>query len=615
MITVDASQFACSGILSQIIDGEDKPIAYVSKCFNKAELNKPIIEKELLAIYFSIGIFRPYIYGTHFTVRSDHKPLIYLYNLKNPTSKLTRIRLELEEYNFTIQYIRGKHNVCADALSRIKLSDIKSSSSTEQILAITRSMTRNQNSNSNTKKNEIQETNTMPQLFNGSYHKKIPRIKINICEKDSFNVHIKIYMGHKLQNELKIETKKLELDSILGMIGRSSIFKNIKHAQINDEEDIFKYFSKEKFRKECEHHLHGLTISLLKRPPKIMNENEKFELMTKYHTDPIQGGHCGQKALYSKLRTNFYWKDMNKYVAKFIRNCKECMLCKPKRKTIEKLTWTSTPIKPFDVIIIDTIGPLQKSDSSNVYAVTMIDELSKYLIVTPVESKDATTVAKAIFNDLILKFGIPKSIRTDCGTEYRNAIISELCSMLKIKHDFSTPHHHETLGTIERNHRNVNEYLRAYLNDNNWDILLHYFTFCYNTSPHGTFEYKYTPFEIIFGRKCNISEVLSENIEPIYNVDDFVKISKYNLQIAQSAARKLIDKMKIRNKEFYDKKANPINVRVGDSVILRNEPYKKHGKKYAGPYTVTGVSHPNVTINIKDKQYTTHKNRILLANK
>lgn len=103
-------------------------------------------------------------------------------------------------------------------------------------------------------------------------------------------------------------------------------------------------------------------------------------------------------------------------------------------------------------------------------------------------------------------------------------------------------------------------------------------------------------------------------IEPIYNIDDFVKVSKYNLQIAQSAARHLIDKMKIRNKEFYDKKANPISVRVGDRIIIKNEPYKKHSKKYAGPYTVTDISHPNVTVDINGKQYTTHKNRILLAN-
>lgn len=237
-------------------------------------------------------------------------------------------------------------------------------------------------------------------------------------------------------------------------------------------------------------------------------------------------------------------------------------------------------------------------------------ELSKFLIATPIQNKEAVTVAKAIFNDLILKYGVPKSIRTDCRTEYKNEIVKELCSMMKINHDFSTPYHHESLGTVERNHRNFNEYLRAYLNDNNWDILLQYFTFCYNTSPHGAFEYEYSPFKVVFGRKCNIPEMLNGIIEPIYNYDSFMKVSRYNLQIAQIAARNLIEKMKIRNKEYYDNKANPINVSVGDSILIKNESYKKHGKTYAGPYTVTGISHPNVTIKIDDK----HKNRIILAN-
>lgn len=70
---------------------------------------------------------------------------------------------------------------------------------------------------------------------------------------------------------------------------------------------------------------------------------------------------------------------MNKDISEFVRNWSECMRCKPKRKTVEKLILTPTPIKPFDVIIIDTIGPLQKSEGSNVYAVTMIDGIVKIL--------------------------------------------------------------------------------------------------------------------------------------------------------------------------------------------------------------------------------------------
>lgn len=143
-MTVDASQFACAGVLSQLVNGEDRPIHFISRTFKKGELNKPIIEKELIAIHFAITVFRPYLYGKEFTVFSDHKPLIYLYKLKNPSSKLTRLRLDLEEYKFEIVHISGKSNVVADALSRISIEDLKDQCDHE-ILAITRSMTNKQN--------------------------------------------------------------------------------------------------------------------------------------------------------------------------------------------------------------------------------------------------------------------------------------------------------------------------------------------------------------------------------------------------------------------------------------------------------------------------------------
>lgn len=125
LVTVDASNFACGAVLSQNFNGEDLPICFISKSFQKGELNKPIIEKELLAIHFAITTSRPYLYGKSFTVRSDHKPLIYLYNMKKPASKLTRVRLELEEYDFVVEYIRGKENVTADALSIISIDDFE----------------------------------------------------------------------------------------------------------------------------------------------------------------------------------------------------------------------------------------------------------------------------------------------------------------------------------------------------------------------------------------------------------------------------------------------------------------------------------------------------------
>lgn len=89
--TVDASNIACGAVLNQVVDGNDLPIAYISSTFHKGDNNKPTIEKELFGIYFAVKSFEPYLWGKHFMIRTDHKPLVHLYNFRNPTSKLSRI--------------------------------------------------------------------------------------------------------------------------------------------------------------------------------------------------------------------------------------------------------------------------------------------------------------------------------------------------------------------------------------------------------------------------------------------------------------------------------------------------------------------------------------------
>lgn len=53
----------------------------------------------------------------------DHKPIEYLFNSKNTSSRIHRWRLELLEFQFEVVYRKGKLNVCADALSRIEIEN------------------------------------------------------------------------------------------------------------------------------------------------------------------------------------------------------------------------------------------------------------------------------------------------------------------------------------------------------------------------------------------------------------------------------------------------------------------------------------------------------------
>jgi len=103
-ITTNSSKQACGAVLSQSHDGVNLLVTYASKTFTKGESNKSTTEQELTAIHWAINHFRPYVYGKHFTIKTDHKPLTHLISIKNPTSKLTRIRQDLEEFTWQMPY-------------------------------------------------------------------------------------------------------------------------------------------------------------------------------------------------------------------------------------------------------------------------------------------------------------------------------------------------------------------------------------------------------------------------------------------------------------------------------------------------------------------------------
>ena len=118
ILTTDASGFAIGPILSQGEIREDKPIAYASRSLNTHEVKYYTHNKGALAIVYFVTYFRHYLYGRKFKIVTDHKPLIWFQNSKDPCSRVTRWKLKLSEYDFESAYKAGKMNNNADALSR-----------------------------------------------------------------------------------------------------------------------------------------------------------------------------------------------------------------------------------------------------------------------------------------------------------------------------------------------------------------------------------------------------------------------------------------------------------------------------------------------------------------
>lgn len=621
-LTVDASKHGTGAILSQLHDDEDLPIAYASKTFTSGESNKPTIEQELIAIHFAINHFRPYIYGTVFTVKSDHRPLIYLFGLKDPSSKLTRIRLELEEYNFVVEHIPGKDNVGADALSRMTSDELKNlATNPKQILALTRSVSRKAKELATNQQQSMDEAEKIElNIFDeiGTYnYNATPRIKIiprkyNCQQKLIAKLRRKKLIDLNLTHMVLSERSSLVV--ILSMLEKEADIQGIYKMHLQNDDELFNHISAEIFKEIGNSVLNKLKIIITRPVQQVVTDDEKLAIIKKYHDDPIHGGHCGQKRLYAKIRSRYYWKSMARTIRKYVQSCHECQINKSYVKTKEDLVLTKTPQTSFDIVTIDTIGPLPTTENHNRYAVTLICNLTKYLITAAVPNKESKTVARAIFDSFISIYGPMRSILTDLGTEYKNQTLEELCEILQIELVHSTAYHHETLGTIERNHRTLNEYLRTYLNDSHsdWEDYLRKFTYCYNITPNSSLNLRYTPFELVFGKNPAILDILKHRIvDPLYNIDNYAKELKYRLQIAHNVANKLIDNSKIINKEFHDKQLNIINFEINDKVLVTNEDRHKLDSVYKGPYIVTKILGKNLELlNVETNKISTiHKNR------
>ena len=103
-------------------DQVERPIAYASHSLHPAKRKYSQLDKEALAILFGVTKFHQYLYGRHFIIYSDHKPLMYICGESKSipsvaSARVQRWALTLSAYTYSIKYRKGEDMCNADALS------------------------------------------------------------------------------------------------------------------------------------------------------------------------------------------------------------------------------------------------------------------------------------------------------------------------------------------------------------------------------------------------------------------------------------------------------------------------------------------------------------------
>ncbi|KAK3036719.1 hypothetical protein RJ639_030543 [Escallonia herrerae] len=113
-VHTDASDFALGGVLMQ----ECHPVAYESRKLNEAERRYTTHKKEFLAVVHCLRVWRHYLLGSSFVVRTDNTAVSHFLSQSKLTKKQARWQELLAEFNFMIEYRACLTNSVVDALSR-----------------------------------------------------------------------------------------------------------------------------------------------------------------------------------------------------------------------------------------------------------------------------------------------------------------------------------------------------------------------------------------------------------------------------------------------------------------------------------------------------------------
>ena len=572
LLDTDASGVGIGAVLSQVQNGEEKVIGYFSRTLSKSERRYCVTRRELLAVVEAIKHFHHYLYGLPFVVRTDHGSLRWLLNFRNLEGQLARWSELLGTYNFTLIHRAGKQHVNADFLSRPPCGNC---SYCERV--------------------ELREKDKV------SDHCDCPKkcSVRKVVAEDTFQ-KVDSWLNSKTCDELR---NLQESDPDIGFLLKE---KEVGHEKPKWEDisgkgqDLKRYWAQWERMVLRNGLLYREWIEPSEKQPVyqlIVPRCLKNEVLSLLHEQKCSG-HLGIRKVIGRLRRRFYWVCYKVDVKDWCRKCPQCQ----KRNSPSKRH--RAPLKqypvgvPFERIGIDILGPLPETFHGNKYIVVIGDYFSKWIEAFATPDQEAETVANVLVDGFVSRYGIPKQIHSDQGSQFESKLFKSLCDLLGIDKTRTTAHHPQSNGFVERYNRTLQSMLSKMIegDQRSWDRVLPIAMLAYRSSEHDTTGV--SPARMLFGREIQLPVDLLLGCPPDETVPvdcnvPYVIALRDQLQNVHDLARDNMSEASQRQKRGYDHRQNFKSYETGSSVYLF-EPVRKKGispkleSSWTGPWLVVG---------------------------
>ncbi|UYV74730.1 hypothetical protein LAZ67_12000730 [Cordylochernes scorpioides] len=343
------------------------------------------------------------------------------------------------------------------------------------------------------------------------------------------------------------------------------------------------FFSKKLNPAQCNYSTYDrklLAIYLSIKFFKHLVEAREFTILTDHKPLIYAFKQKNEKASPRQLRHLQYISQFTSDIKKWAQACVDCQKCKVSIHTKSEIGKYQEVDERFSVVHIDLIGPLPPSNG-NIYCLTCIDRYTSWMEVVPLPDMKSETVARAFYENWVVRFGAPHTVISDQGKQFTSHLFKDLTTLCGIKLRHFTAYHPQCNRKIERLHRTIKTAIRA----------------------HNNIKWTETLPTVLLGLKTiRLPGKFFDDSKHQLDAEEFVQ----QLQKQMELLKPLNEKHHSKTKVFVHK-----DLKTCPHVFIRTDRVKKHLEQpYEGPFPVLYRTDKYFTLKVKGRNVTISIDRL-----
>jgi hypothetical protein len=331
--------------------------------------------------------------------------------------------------------------------------------------------------------------------------------------------------------------------------------------------------------------------------PQLVVPQQLVPAVLKEFHDSTRAGHPGVERTIEKVSRHYFWSTLRHDVRKHVRQCADCQRYKFSNMKPTGLLQTPTLARRFETLAIDLYGPLPVTSDGKRWVFAIEDTATRWMELFPLAKATAEACAKCLVDEVILRYGTPRKVISDNGSQFVSEIMQQTAYCLGIE-QILTPVYYPAANPEERRNRELTVQLAIAVEKphDRWSLALPSVRFAMNSTVHAALGK--TPAFLCFGRELRTPLEAHHDLRAVLDNENFVPEITPHLRTMTDIlkdVRETYERQQDKVKKYADLRRRPSPpFEVGDRVLVDVHALSRASHSYTskfaprrdGPYVV-----------------------------